>query len=732
MAYQAIRHSEFKDKNGVQYVISILKKGYTGTSTAFKCGAQGFELKYSGEGEDMDDPFKSSECTFEFNSESTTDDNFIISLIDADESDFLVEIKKDTTPSSLSYSSFWKGVLIVDNATLKNAFYPQAFVLRAVDGISLLKGKKVTEMTNLWNIDGGILGGVIEDFSVDTAGGPTWGGSVYQHRSLVIAALRTIPTSELFGTSNSDTFLYVTNCWENQTNLASSTSYKKMDFLYGVANRSDTFYTQKSEGEYKFMSIHEMLKSILNFYNLRLFMDTDGYWREIQVGVYETNKTADLQYVRYIKTDSGKVATGSGITADFNIGDILTTSDTAFKYAVGETEFAYEKQIKEIELKTKKADTDLYDFNDNFADNPTTSIGLNANPIASDYSQTFVYCQAGSNMTFTFTARNKYTRTAQGAAQANYYYLLYFFQVIKLSNYYLRWNPTTQKYEWSTTFQPVFSFANNYWHPVLSNIGGIFHWSQTYGDSSTGGMDVVPVDGQIEYYNYWDLFAWFNGSVVSVNHLSTAHLDVDYDPDIMNNGVGAKSIEINLFVDGQQVQQTDLVIQNRPSGTLVDGGLELQREVLITGQPGIVTNKTIYNYDGSDSFPFFDSWKHDTVNNWRNRYTVSTLTSLPALKGIEMIGLQPKNRNLLRGDIIHKLRVSGSTIAQRPFTFKDMFEYHNNYYIPNGYTFYAKDAFISGEFMKVSYDLGNAQSQTPANSGSSNVNTNPQGPSFAW
>lgn len=175
MAYGEIRFGEFKDTNGLEYKISILKKNYSGSSTSFRLGGQGFELKYNGEGDDMDSPIKSSECTFVFNSESATDDNFIINLINADESDYLIEILYKPSGSFIDY---WRGVLIVDNAELSNLYYPQPFKMRAIDGLSLLKGKKVTELEDLWNIDGGSsVGGVIEDFQTDVVGGPTWGGS---------------------------------------------------------------------------------------------------------------------------------------------------------------------------------------------------------------------------------------------------------------------------------------------------------------------------------------------------------------------------------------------------------------------------------------------------------------------------------------------------------------------------------------------------------------------------
>lgn len=711
MAYGEIRFGEFKNTNGLEYKISILKKDYAGLSTSFKLGGQGFELKYNGEGDDMDSPIKSSECTFVFNSESTTDDAFIIDMIGADESDYLVEILYKPYGSFVDY---WRGILIVDNAELSNLYYPQPFKMRAIDGLSLLKGKKVTELEDIWNIDGGVVGGVIEDFQIDSVGGPTWGGSVYQHRSLVIACLRLIPTSELFGTSYGDTFLYNNSCWENVQNTLSSSSFKKSDVLYGVAVRSDSFYTQSNDGQYKYMNCYDLLKSILLFYNIRLFYNTGGYWHTIQVGTYKEMLDNDVPYVRWRKDHNGSNYDGSGTSANLFIGELNESGDEGNRYKVGESSFAYEKQIKEIELNFKGDESDIYNIYHNYQDNPDLNITLDPNPDATDYINTFVLCSAGTNQTFTLRQKMLCETTSISSAyDPNIYYFLYYFTYIKVGDYYLYWNQASGKYKWSTTEQVVEPLNYNTWWWMSIVEGNTTPQNFLLGGVNTDQMDPIPVDGQLEFYTYKKIYEYDGGDIVPNSDLNTSVTNY-FDPQTLTYGASSRSIEFDLYADGEQIIDADYLIQNKPLGNLVNGGLEIKRELLFTGQPSLSSGKAIYNYNGTSlTGVFFNHWKLDKQNNWKNTNIDGQInTSLPNLKGIEMIAIQPSNRKLLRATIITKSDVSNSN---RPFRFSEIFEYDNKYWIANGFTLYANDGIIVGEFMELEYNINNAIALNPFN-----------------
>lgn len=708
MAYGEIRHSEFRDNVGGDWRISILKDGHTGSSTSFKCGGQGFELKYNGEGDDIDSSIKSSECTFVFFSESSTDDTFILDLVNGDESDYLLEIKSDVNNDG-TFSSYWKGVLVVDNAELEDQYYPQPFKIRAIDGISILKGKKVTELENLWNIDGGVSGGVTEDFQIDSANGPTWGGSVYQHRSLVLACLRLIPTLDLYNTT--ETFNYNISCWENQKMANQGTIYR--DPLWGVASRSDVFYKQNNDGEYRYQNCYEVLKSILDFYNMRLFMH-DGYWVTIQVGSYEQMKTANEFYVRYDKNDFGQTKAGNG-TLTYNIGDLLEDGDSANDYyKIAEPVYAYDKQIKEININIKGAPEDIYSLNHTWATNEELTISLDPNPSANDYIQTYAQVTAGDNFTFYAQFKGKITRLTQGNPNPNYTYIAHIFLIAKVGNYYLVFNDADQKFEWSTTEQPVYNQSNDsFWMPV-PGVGNFYYFNNYIGDQSLDNMDPVPVDGQIELYAYWDLWAYNNGNFVDVATLNS-NIQVKLDRLINIYGMSSHCVELDVFQDEEQYSTSEYIIQNAPGGSLLKGGLEIDRNTIFSGDGGIFRNSSIYTWNGTTGV-IFDEWQYDQTPNWRNRNEEGSYFNLPTYKGIEMIGLQPSNIKLLRATLINK-QVSGNP---RYFRFRDLFEYNDDYYIPNGFTFYANDSLVVGEFVSIEYDIANASSTTPLNNGGGN------------
>ena len=167
-----------------------------------------------------------------------------------------------------------------------------------------------------------------------------------------------------------------------------------------------------------------------------------------------------------------------------------------------------------------------------------------------------------------------------------------------------------------------------------------------------------------------------------------------------------------VFQDEQQYSTSEYIIQNKPLGTLVNGGMEVQRDVIFSGDGGIYRNSSAYTWNGTTGV-IFDEWQYDQTPNWRNRNEGGSYFNLPTYKGIEMIGLNPSNVKLLRATLINK-QISGNP---RYFRFRDMFEYQGDYYIPNGFTFYANDSLIVGEFTSIEYDIDNASSTTPLNNG---------------
>ena len=690
MAYGLIKFGEFKDYNGILYVINIFKKDYVGSNSSFTLASDGFTLNYKGQGNDYDAPFKMSELEFTFYSESAADDTFILDAVNGDEGDYTVQVTKQETTGG-SVNTFWRGVLIVDNADLSDLYYPQPFKLRAIDGISLLKGKKVTELTNLYNVDGGVSGGVTEDFQIDVAGGPTYGGSVYQHRSLVLACLRLIPWVEQI--TDTETFVYNYGCWEN-TKITNQIDVR-YDPLRSAAIRSDVFYTQSNTGEYLYGNCFDMLRDILSFYNIRCYME-GGFFVNIQVGVYEEMKTASNFYARYGKTSNGTTILGGG-SASYYMGDITNPGDIANNYKVSESTFAYGEQIKEIELDVGSSTGEVYQNYNSWATNTNYAITKDPSPGA-NYIQTYQGGNPGENITFILKGKFKIKRV--GGTVPNGYNWLEIQAIVKVGTYYLFFNNVTTKFEWSTTIQTVYGANNVNAVASIPAVGSEYSYALQWGAQNITEMDAIPVDGAVEVYIYWDQYTFIDGQVLDVAGLSVTDLVVTTDAQEGTYGATSRALELDLYKDGEMLVYTKHLVENKPGGNLVEGGVEISRKVKFDSG-AIYRNNTIVTWDGTTG-TMWDSWTYDYVAKWRNRNEVNSVNILPVFKGVEMIALHPSNKKVLRCTLIAK---NGTT---SPFRFSWMFKYDGIFYISNGFKLEANSGMLVGEFIAIDYELSNA------------------------
>lgn len=716
MAYGIIKETKFNDNQNGRFVLRIWQKNYSGSISTFNCGSEGFELKYKGEGDDVDSPFKMSECTFTFFSENSGDDQFVLDMIGADESDYLLDIVYDHDNNG-TFQNFWKGVIIVDSAELGDLYYPQPFKIHAIDGISLLKAKPVTDLTNIYNVAGS-PGGSIGDFDVFDVGSPSWDGETYQHRSLLLACLRLIPTTDLFGTTS--TFNYNLSCWENDK-MASLQNDIKQDPLRSSASASSVFYSESNDGNFSFNSCFDMLKDILEFYNMRLFM-MDGYWVTIQLGTYEQMKTANEFYVRYRKTDYGISQAGNG-SLTYNIGDLDDINDQANIYQIAESTFSYSKQIKEIEIDIDKDNGMLFQQSYDWATNTNYTITQDPNPSEANYINTNIGGNVGENFTFQFRVKTRVTRDAQGLAtyNPNYQYFAKIFYKIKIDNYYLYWDPQSLRYKWSTTEQPVKQYANSSFLIIPDyNASNNEYYSlfNNLGSSSPDIMDPIPVTGPIQIYIYHKMYIGINGVHVGI---SSTNYGVTFttNRNLEQYGGDSRAIELDLFKNNEAFNFSQYLIQNKPNNQLVEGGVKLKRDSKFASGSGTIRQNTIFTWDGSANALILVGWAYDYQARWRNRNLASAVQTLPSLKGIEMIALQPSNKKLLRCTLYHK-----TGVTNRIFKFRDMFKYLGDYYIPNGYTFNANDGSVVGEFMIINYDLDNA---SPINVLNSNYTGNNNG-----
>ena len=97
MAWYIHRFAQFLDDNGSGYQLEILNETphTPQNSDEFTLGPDGFTISYSGNGKDIDDPIKSSECSFTFYSENSTDDAFFLDIMNAEVGKYLVKISRN-------------------------------------------------------------------------------------------------------------------------------------------------------------------------------------------------------------------------------------------------------------------------------------------------------------------------------------------------------------------------------------------------------------------------------------------------------------------------------------------------------------------------------------------------------------------------------------------------------------------------------------------------------------
>ena len=151
MAYGTRFNSEFLDNIGRAYKVEIMQDGYTGVNTSFKLDETGFTLNYPGQGNDIFDPMKASECTIGFNSESAFMDLLISDIFEKSEGTFILKIGYDLTGGT-SYTDYWKGVIIADNIEEVDDYYPQTYYIRAICGLETLKSKNANDISSILNL----------------------------------------------------------------------------------------------------------------------------------------------------------------------------------------------------------------------------------------------------------------------------------------------------------------------------------------------------------------------------------------------------------------------------------------------------------------------------------------------------------------------------------------------------------------------------------------------------
>ncbi len=687
MAYGVQKYAEFKDDFGQDWKIEILKEGYGGATSQFTLSSTGFQLKYTGEGDDLNTPIKGSEVTFTFYTQSASDDTFIIDIANADQTDYAVRIYKDTAGANTIY---WVGNIVMDSAEILDAYFPQPHMIRAIDGIANLQNFIMTDLTDLLNVDGGGT----ENFNAMTPGGPVWTGSKYNFLVLLARSLALMPTTSLWGAS--DTFLKTIYDWTEDRHPTSGNT----DPLYWTAIFSDVVYSLNNDDTYNYWSIHSLVKEILNAFNARLFM-ADGVWNIVQVSTYKFMPTAAQKFSNYKKSG---VYISTGTTANF-VGEI---TDASSPFKPSQLMNRYTPPIKKIMTKSEavtafggEAD------NETWSSSQTTTLDADQTPIAAQYTNTFTASQVADNGT-TFTLNLDLVLTSNLGSAWNYpsylgqslIYYLHLNFVVKCGSKYLYYDTASTKWKWDSSFRPCWSDAETPYSEIPFDL--ISEGINVYiGGWNLDMMEQMPNTDPIEFYGYYRMFSSVYGDL-------TSEFDAaDHTVKIQNNSSwGVTSVGCSLFFNGSSSAAEGITtIVNAPGGTPVSGGITIE-DTIAWG--GTIATSTVNLLSGDGSgFSYPSDWRGGQLWNNTNSTGLSDVDII-AMRGIDWLAMQSVGNKVIQGDILRTSLNSTTDVID----FSRAIVYDGDVYVPNGLTFNAREGRTSGEWQRIQYDVTVAQSSS--------------------
>lgn len=288
-------YSTYKSTKSVTYNVEIWDTAFAGTATSFDIGEGGFQLRMSGEGDQILNHISPTDCEFDYMLANATDFALVTDLSVAAEGRFTIKISK----GAISPTPFWYGQIVPDVGSYSEENYPQKFTIRATDGIGLLK-----------TID-------FKDTSAAYAG---------KERALFMIknALKKLPYVSIHYGSGDNFIATVLDTWEEtMDNGGTDPCALFQTYLdYSVWQTYD-------KGEEKYTSCYDVIKNILTPLGARLTTRNGLFW--IEQIFYRPETTV---IVRTYTRDGGLASADNYAT----INDINQTAGGAL-LAVGEYEF---------------------------------------------------------------------------------------------------------------------------------------------------------------------------------------------------------------------------------------------------------------------------------------------------------------------------------------------------------------------------------------------------------
>lgn len=737
MAYGITNRAKFRDDNGIYYELHILKDNYTGAISEFNVGGDGFKLSYSGRGERVDSPIHSSEVTFEFILINKSDRNRILDIMSQQEGHYIARIYMNSAGVEVDFEAispvgrFWTGVIIMNESILEDIDYPQIITLRAIDGLELLKSKKINEITGIYNERTNATDATIK---IADANGDFEGG-YYSFQSLILGILNQNPIAEVF-TDNVVTdylYLFYGAWWSSLTNVTQAQA--NYDCSKIIICKTSAFYQRPSTpgGAIKYMTCYEVLEKILFYLNARIHQQL-GAFNIVQLSVFEKwQNDESANYALYSK---------GGTTLGSNANFLKPLEDEKNKRSL--TKFNFGKVVKRLiyNIAGVSEATPLdFTYLDggqgimnqiNFPGNQLQSawhtfteytLPTDSTPAAADYKQTFLAVEAGQNMTFIFNQSSEYVINSFTASDWDLYdnFAARTLMIIRIKNdtqdYYLKFDPVNNVYTWDTTEAPVTTQGD---FTLINGENFSNYHTVSYGDSISENMAVCPVSGLIEYYaftRYYFVYGYAydaDGNVVPSTLVNiTSQLESDITATAHPNYTNyAAPLDLpvascQIFVDGETPSFVAYEYINEDAGTIVESGEEVVDSVNFVEQffPNATIADTLIYIKDSNTFQE-NNYLNAFTPSWTYLYDTTGMTGvhLPSLKASTLIAMQKNYRMKMDTRIVRDT----DDLTKNPYAFgyllEDTIEESTRYFICLGGEYIATPAYFLGEWIEIDFD----------------------------
>tara|TARA_R110002012_G_scaffold209802_2_gene380396 strand:- start:2413 stop:4590 length:2178 start_codon:yes stop_codon:yes gene_type:complete len=707
MAYGTRFNAEFLDDIGRAYKVEIMQDSYAGPNNTFKLDERGFELNYPGQGNDIFDPMKASECTIGYFSETVFMDTLITDIFEASEGTYILKISVDEAGGT-SYSDYWKGVIIADNIEEIDDYYPQLYNIRASCGLEFLKSKKANDITSIKNLITQTQVTFPQEINnVSISGTQNNYDFLFSHFDILLECLNLIPHAEETGAS--DTFMWTS---VNSFEALMPTPAQGIDPLAYTANRPYAFGKIEGGTVRDWKTCYDIVKEICTLWGIRIMM-TRGFWHILQYQTLTKMKDCSQWYRRYQK--DGTLA-GSG-----TFQTIITEGGATDKLQrLSGALYQTDPIINRVIVKSDKVADYLTPAGFiTGQDSIPIQTTLPASISASDYMDTFLAAETTNTYGLEFSGTiewksNLTVNTTNFPGYSNNNYRIYHYIIVKAGTYYLFYNGATGHREWSTAFNGLYLGFND----ITTNSDTSF----TQHNFAPSYIQLLPVTNDIEFYNYFRIKKTTNGvSWTTQTGYSTSDFDVHIPTNnalttfSVNSGGGGTELRFYLTdSNGNIVNQQVFTHQNQRSGADVTSSVNVEIDVAFgnASDYGITdiytgTNRTTPVTVGTD-------WHYHSNDNW-DRVGVGTTANVEnldlnmlVLLGLDRLQAQPTAPKVFNGTLAKTQ--TGTDLYQFHKLWKD--SANDKCYIPNGLTFTANSAEHTGEWVEVIFDNGTGSALT--------------------